>query len=117
MALIRPSLVTKRLDARTGDLDVRIDELVLHGFGHADRYAVAEAVERELTRLLREEATPHGWFGTAADGRQVALHHFDAGAFELPQDAGPRTMGIHLAQAIHSGLAARQHGGDRRQVR
>jgi hypothetical protein len=44
-------------------LDVRIEELVLDGFAPDDRHGIAEAVERELGRLLPRE--PHAPQATA----------------------------------------------------
>lgn len=42
----------------TRDIEIHIDELVLHGFPPADRYQVAEALERELVRLLADGGIP-----------------------------------------------------------
>lgn len=78
-------------------LDLRIDELTLHGFRPGDRYAIAAAVERELSRLLIEEGAP------ALDAGSV--FRVDAGTFEAPHDATPDTVGTQVARAIHRSLS------------
>jgi hypothetical protein len=42
-------------------VEVTIDELVLHGFAPGDRYAIAEALQGELARLLSERGVPAAW--------------------------------------------------------
>jgi hypothetical protein len=79
-------------------VDLRIDELALYGFRPGDRYAIAAAVEQELSRLLMEEGAP------ALDAR--SSFRVDAGAFEAPHDATPDAVGTQVARAIHHSLAA-----------
>jgi hypothetical protein len=43
---------------RAAAIELTVEELVLHGFAAGDRYAIAEAVERELTRLLGGQGVP-----------------------------------------------------------
>lgn len=38
---------------------IEIEELVLHGFPAGDRYAIAEALTRELSRLIAERLSPN----------------------------------------------------------
>jgi hypothetical protein len=87
---------------------LRIGELVLHGVAGVDRYAVADAIERELGRLL---GTGESWqaltgHGKPADGR------IDAGRVSIAAGATPETVGIQIARAIHGGLTA-SHAGVR----
>jgi hypothetical protein len=94
-------------------LDLRIEELVLHGFERIDRHQVASAIEHELARLLREPAAHealrrHG----ATDGRGEA-DRMDAGAFILPHDASALAVGVQVAHAIWRGMApSGAPGGD-----
>ena len=46
-------------------VDLHIEELLLDGFSPADRYAIREAVERELTRLMNEAG--HAIYGVAGN--------------------------------------------------
>jgi hypothetical protein len=76
-------------------LELRIEELVLHGFAPGDRYRIAEAMERELTHLLSTQGmSPR--FGS--DGAVVRM---DDGSFEMAPDSRPDTVGVQVAQAIY----------------
>ncbi len=80
-------------------IELHIDELVLHGFEHTDRYAIGEAIERELTRLL----------GTG-DIRMQSSDRIDAGSLTLASGAKPQRIGTQVAGRIHRSLTR----GDRR---
>jgi len=84
-------------------LDLRIEELVLHGFAPIDRHQVAGAIECELARLLCEPGA-HDWLrrggGAHRDG-----HRLDAGSFIVPHGATPDAVGVQVAQAIYRGMA------------
>ena len=43
----------RRLEMNPRQIDVHIEELVLHGFAHGDRWDVADAIERELRDAAR----------------------------------------------------------------
>ena len=65
-------------------LDLRIEELVLHGFERVDRHQVASAIERELARLLREPAAHDRLRRREVPGGCHFLHQrFDVRAQEL----------------------------------
>jgi hypothetical protein len=49
-------------DAR-GNIELHIEELILHGLPYDQRRRVAAAIEQELTRLLAERGAPDGWDG------------------------------------------------------
>ncbi len=78
---------------------IDIEELVLHGFPAGQRYAIAEAVERELARLVNEQGAPSG-LATAPDALAV-----DGGAIRLTAGARPQQVGAQVARAIYGGLA------------
>ncbi|MBD0326005.1 MAG: hypothetical protein ICV68_06225, partial [Pyrinomonadaceae bacterium] len=42
------------------NIELHIEELILHGFERRDRYAIADAFERELSRLLSEQFAEQG---------------------------------------------------------
>src|SRR5258708_7973370 len=46
---------------RTSNINLHIEELVLHGFAPGDRYTIADPVERELSRLLTEDFADPGY--------------------------------------------------------
>lgn len=83
-------------------LEIHIDELVLHGFSPGDRYPIADAVERELTRLFIQEGLPP----SLAHAAEIA--RIDGGAFRVAavgkQESKQESTGAHVARAIYGGL-------------
>lgn len=78
-------------------IELHIEELVLHGFAPGDRYRIAEAVERELQRLLGERDAP-------SFNNNVELARIDAGEFNVEPNAKSEMIGAQIAQAIHDGM-------------
>jgi hypothetical protein len=83
---------------------VEIDELVLTGFDHRDRFRIASAMELELVSLIKEKRLPTG----LAKGRTT--HQVDAPSFNAPADSNPRTIGIETARSIYKGLGRHRDG-------
>ena len=77
-------------------IELHIEELILHGFASPDRAAIAEAVQRELTRLLGEGGLASWMSGDTA--RVV-----NVGSFEMTPGATPDIVGRQVAQAVYSG--------------
>ena len=80
-------------------VELRIEELVLHGFASTDRYRIAEAVAGELTRLFAERGLPP-WMD---QGGEVA--YLSGGTFEVRQAARADEIGTQAAQSLYRGLA------------
>ena len=76
-------------------LRLHIEELVLHSFDPHDRYAIADAFQQELSRLLSEQLL-HPGFSSA--------NRVDAGAFQVEQHTKPNSIGNEIAGAVHRGL-------------
>jgi len=81
------------------DIELHIEELVLHGFAPGDRYRIGEAVEQELSRLFAERDT----LSSLAREREVA--YLDGGAFEVTPGSGAEAIGVRVAQAVYGGLS------------
>lgn len=79
------------------NVELFIDELVLHGFEPGDRWPIADAVQRELTRLLAERGIAH-----VPDSIDIA--RLDAGSISLPSTRG-EAAGAPIASALHDALA------------
>jgi hypothetical protein len=79
---------------RYSAIHVHIDELTLESFSPQDRYRIADAVERELTRLFAAHQMPQ--FGT--NGLQ--LDRLDAGSVRINEGANPSATGAHVARAL-----------------
>jgi len=84
-------------------LELHIDELVLIGFEGYDRYAVADAVERELGRLL-------GQAGAAQFTSTAALDVVDGGSFRIAPRSRGQAVGAQLGRSIFDGLTRGNRG-------
>ena len=83
---------------RPKNIELHIEELVLHGFAQGDRYRIGEAVEQELTRLLVDRGVPE----SLAGGGEIAS--VDGGAFEVAPGSGADVVGAQVAKAVYGGL-------------
>jgi hypothetical protein len=88
------------------DLDIYIEELVLHGFdgplvspGQAiDRARLSAAVQSELARLFAERGIPR----SLSRGGQVTS--LDGGALDIAPGSGAEAIGGQIAHALYRGL-------------
>jgi hypothetical protein len=85
---------------RRPNLELHIEELVLHNFAPGERYTIADAVERELARLL---ATDMNWLPHELIARS-GLARVDTGDFQVSAGAGAHHVGVQIAQAVHGGI-------------
>ena len=79
-------------------IEVQIEELVLHGFTPRDRHAIAEAIQSELTALLKTRGLPGG---TQRLYQREALR---APTAALPPSPRADETGTAIARAIYGGL-------------
>ena len=80
------------------NIELNVEELVLHGFSPGDRYRIGEVVERELVHMIAERDLP----SSLADGGKI--DHLDGGAFEAAQGSRPEEIGLQVAQAVYRGV-------------
>ncbi len=77
---------------------VHIDRLVLKGFRHEDRHAIAEALREELGRQL----------GEATASRQLAslgnIPQLRIAGVRIEQEAKPSAVGAQVARGIARGM-------------
>ena len=80
------------------NVELHIEQLVLHGFDPRDRRAIGEAVQRELARLFAQPPT-----GVQPRDRWIA--QADGGTFIMPgaRPGGTRgdAAGAPIARAVH----------------
>lgn len=79
-------------------IEVHIEEIVLDGFAPGDRHRIADAVGRELRRLLAASPAPP-WSG-------AETARLDAGAFDVRPGDGADAIGAGIARRIHRGLSS-----------
>lgn len=81
------------------NLELNVEELVLHGFTPGDRYRIGDAMERELARLFAEQGTPP----SLAQEREIP--RLDGGAFEVKPGSGAEAIGVQVAQVVYGGIS------------
>ncbi len=77
------------------NIELHIEELVLHGFSPGDRYRIGEAVELELTRLLTE----HGISSSLSHGGELA--RLEGGTFNAAPNSKAEAIGSQVAQSVY----------------
>lgn len=77
---------------RRPDIELHIDELVLHGFDPKDRHRIGDAVQSELARLLAERGL--------RTAKPFDRPFVSAGSVTLPRDARARAVGARVARAL-----------------
>jgi hypothetical protein len=81
------------------NIKLHIEELVLHGFAPNDRYAIADAVESELSHLLATQFAERGAQSSLAHNAEHA--RLDAGSFHVTLGDKSSAIGAQIAQAVH----------------
>lgn len=78
------------------NVELHIEELVLHGFPPDHR--IGEAVEHELSRLFTERGVPQSL------SRGGDIPHLDAGAFQMKPELGAGAVGARVARSLYEGM-------------
>jgi hypothetical protein len=76
-------------------IEVNIEELVLHGFEPQGRFAIAEAIRRDLTELLNDGGFPSAWLSSGD------IAHLDCGMFGVPPAFRPESIGRQVAWVVY----------------
>lgn len=84
------------------NIELHIEELVLHGFERGDRYSIADAFERELVHLLAGQIAEQGLPSSLAHNAENA--RLDAGAIHIAPNSKPGSIGVQIAQTVYGGL-------------
>jgi hypothetical protein len=85
--------------APRANVELHVDELILHGFAAGDRHRIAAALERELSRLIAQSDLAH------LQANPMQLDRLDAGSFHLDHAARPSHIGQIVAQRIYRQLS------------
>ena len=80
------------------NIELEIEQLVLHGFSPTDQHRIGEAVRTELTRQLAQHGAPKS---LVRGGR---IGQLDAGAFDVTPGSTADTVGVQVAQSVYQGL-------------
>lgn len=83
---------------RPANVELQIEELVLHGFAVDDRYRVGEALEHELARLFKEGGVPPSL------AREAEIEHLDLGSYQRTSGSSAEAIGVDVAQVVYRGV-------------
>lgn len=83
---------------RRANVELHIEELILHGFAPGDRHRISDAVEHELTQLFAERGVPPNF----SEGFESP--RLDAGTFNFAPDSTAETIGAEVARALYGGF-------------
>ena len=72
------------------EIDVHIEELVLHGFEPANRWLIADALEQELRGLLTANGVPSQWLSSP---ERIQAGTLSTGSLTKPERAGAEIAG------------------------
>jgi hypothetical protein len=81
------------------NVEVHIEELVLHGFAPGDRFRISDAMQREITRLIAGQGTQ------GITRRPLFIERLDAGKFKVGPGGRAESIGKQVAQAVHQQLS------------
>lgn len=81
------------------DIELHIEELVLHGLSNHNAYQIGDAVQSEIARLLQEQGWPAGL------SKELTIERLNARSFQLQPNAGAATVGHDIAHSVYKGLA------------
>lgn len=88
-----------------GNIELYIDQLVLHDFARADRHRIGEAIRQELLRQLGEHGIP------GAIARQHDVSRLIARSVQVEQGGRPERIGAQVGQAIYGSVASERNQG------
>ena len=81
------------------NVELRMEELVLHGYAHGDRYRIGDAMKQELTRLFAAQGMPPSL------GQESEIERLDGGVFEVKPGSGAEAIGVQVARTVYGGLS------------
>ena len=80
------------------DIELNIEQLVLHGFDPADRIRIANAIQEELTALF----TTQGVSNFLSQGSDLPI--LSGGTFQTPISATASSLGIEVAGSVFKSM-------------
>jgi hypothetical protein len=81
------------------NLNLHIDQLVLHGFAAGDRHSISAAIQQELTRLFTEQGVPRSLTQTSD------LPQLNGGEIQITPRMQPSAIGVQIAQSLYGGFS------------
>jgi hypothetical protein len=81
------------------NVDLNIDELIVHGLDPTEQHRLGPALERELTRLFETHGVP------PALTRSRTATRLALGDVQVDPAGGADAVSVQLAQALYQGLS------------
>ncbi len=88
------------------EIEVHIEELILHGFAPRDRWQIGDALEHELRGLLAARGIPPAWLSSP--------ERIDAGSIRTMSLNKPAVAGAEIANAVYRNHVSEQTNKQRR---
>ena len=80
------------------NIELNIEELILHGFSPSDRLKIGEAIRTELARIVSQQGLPAG----IANGGDIT--NIDGVSFRMTKNTNAQLIGTRIAQSVYGGL-------------
>jgi len=90
------------------NIELHIEELILHGFREEDRYRIGEAIQIELSRLLAEGGVPSPMI------RGSDYPMLTAGLLHLSPHSDAKIIGSQIAGALYESFQPTTNHKERR---
>lgn len=81
------------------NLELHIENLILHDLPHLDQAQLSAVIQQELARLFTERGVP------ASLQQPHSVASLDGGTFTAPADASVETVGSQIARAVYGGFS------------
>lgn len=78
-------------------IDIYIDQIILHGFDRLNAAALKATVQEHLISLIAEKGLPDAFVN------QQDISRLDGGAFQIRRPLGAKRIGTEIAQSIYHG--------------
>jgi hypothetical protein len=90
------NLVERNLDEP--NVVMKIEQMILEGFGPSDRYRIGDSVQNELERIFTEQGV--SW----TINKSIEIETLDGGEFATTRPIRARSVGNQLAQSVYQGI-------------
>ena len=80
------------------DIEVRIEELILHGFPSEVKTSIVEAAKLELERLLEDKGEP------VQLTRDISVENLYIESLDIGDNKKPENIGAQIARILYGGL-------------
>lgn len=77
------------------NIELHIEELVLHGFSHSDHHRIGGVIEQELTKLIIKGSILKDF------NQDVQIPYLNGGSFPIRSDTKAESAGVEIARSVY----------------